>query len=168
MAQQRWTGYLACSGLRSESDGSMTWVVDGVLVYVDDVVAHSARAASEGAPLLSRIEEGPNGSGLYRSERRRPPVDVHGAELLIAVRNASLPRELLRSRHDIWRRKPCRPSACGRRGGHVVGFPQLPARHVEVEVFGLDRGPARNAVEADPDDAGWPAQTPCGGGGWLA
>jgi uncharacterized glyoxalase superfamily protein PhnB len=47
---------------------SVPWVIDGVLVYVDDVVAHYDRAAGEGAALLSGLEEGPNGSRLYRSE----------------------------------------------------------------------------------------------------
>jgi uncharacterized glyoxalase superfamily protein PhnB len=43
-------------------------VVDGVLVYVDDVVAHFDRAADGGARLLSGVEEGPGGSRLYRAE----------------------------------------------------------------------------------------------------
>jgi uncharacterized glyoxalase superfamily protein PhnB len=47
---------------------SVPWVIDGVLVYVDDVVTHFDRSAREGAVLLSRIEDGPNGSRLYRSE----------------------------------------------------------------------------------------------------
>lgn len=47
---------------------SVPWVVDGVLVYVDDIVTHFERAKSGGAPLLSRIEEGVDGSRLYRTE----------------------------------------------------------------------------------------------------
>ena len=44
------------------------WVIDGVLVYVDDVVAHFERAKDAGASLLSGIESGPEGSRLYRVE----------------------------------------------------------------------------------------------------
>jgi uncharacterized glyoxalase superfamily protein PhnB len=44
------------------------WVIDGVLVYVDDVVAHFDRAEAAGASMLSGIEAGPEGSRLYRVE----------------------------------------------------------------------------------------------------
>jgi PhnB protein len=44
------------------------WVIDGVLVYVDDVVAHFERAETAGASMLSGIEAGPEGSRLYRAE----------------------------------------------------------------------------------------------------
>ena len=44
------------------------WVIDGVLVYVDDVAAHYARANDAGATLLSEVESGPGGSLLYRAE----------------------------------------------------------------------------------------------------
>jgi PhnB protein len=43
------------------------WVVDGVLVHVDDVDTHAARAEANGARMLSRVEEGPVGR-LYRAE----------------------------------------------------------------------------------------------------
>ena len=43
------------------------WVVDGVLVYVDDIDEHFRRAGEAGATLLSEIEEGPDGR-LYRAE----------------------------------------------------------------------------------------------------
>jgi PhnB protein len=43
------------------------WVVDGVLVYVDDVDAHAARARDAGATILSEVEEGPPGK-RYRAE----------------------------------------------------------------------------------------------------
>jgi uncharacterized glyoxalase superfamily protein PhnB len=43
------------------------WVIDGVLVYVDDIDAHFARAAAAGAIILSEIEEGPPGR-RYRAE----------------------------------------------------------------------------------------------------
>lgn len=42
------------------------WVIDGVLVMVDDVDAHFSRARSEGATMLSEIEEGGPGR-LYRA-----------------------------------------------------------------------------------------------------
>jgi uncharacterized glyoxalase superfamily protein PhnB len=35
------------------------WVIDGVLVYVDDVASHLDRAPRAGATLLSGIEQGP-------------------------------------------------------------------------------------------------------------
>src|SRR4029077_15501530 len=42
------------------------WVVDGALVYVDDIDAHHARAVAAGARTLSDIEHGPG--RLYRTE----------------------------------------------------------------------------------------------------
>jgi uncharacterized glyoxalase superfamily protein PhnB len=42
------------------------YVVDGVLVHVDDIDAHDARATAAGAPTLSGIEDGPG--RLYRTE----------------------------------------------------------------------------------------------------
>jgi PhnB protein len=73
---------------RSHCDGAAAWsaapwVVDGVLVYVDDVASHFERAKAGGAGLLSGLEEGPGGSRLYRAEdleghrwmfMQRPPV----------------------------------------------------------------------------------------------
>ncbi len=44
------------------------WVLDGVLVYVDDLPGHFDRAKEAGATLLSGIESGPDGSQLYRAE----------------------------------------------------------------------------------------------------
>jgi uncharacterized glyoxalase superfamily protein PhnB len=61
---------------------SVPWVVDGVLVYVDDVAAHFDRASHGGAPLLSPIEYGPGGSRLYRSE------DVEGHRWMFMERRA--------------------------------------------------------------------------------
>jgi PhnB protein len=43
------------------------WVIDGVLVVVDDVERHFARAKAAGATILSEIEEGPPGR-RYRAE----------------------------------------------------------------------------------------------------
>ncbi len=46
---------------------SSPYVVDGVLVHVDDIDAHYARAVAAGAPTLSAIESGGPGR-LYRTE----------------------------------------------------------------------------------------------------
>src|SRR5262245_20807915 len=43
------------------------WIIDGVLVYVDDLDAHFNRAKAAGATILSDIEEGPPGR-RYRVE----------------------------------------------------------------------------------------------------
>ena len=61
---------------------SVPWVIDGVLVYVDDLVTHYDRAAREGAPLLSGIEQGPDGSPLYRTE------DLEGHRWMFMQRGA--------------------------------------------------------------------------------
>ena len=46
---------------------SVPWVVDGVLVYVDDVVAHCERARQAGARVLGEVEHGGPGT-RYRVE----------------------------------------------------------------------------------------------------
>jgi PhnB protein len=43
------------------------WVIDGVLVHVDDVHAHFERAKREGATILTEVESGPPGA-RYRAE----------------------------------------------------------------------------------------------------
>ena len=43
------------------------WVVDGVLVTVDDLDAHHARAVSAGATVIRPVEDGPVGR-LYTDE----------------------------------------------------------------------------------------------------
>jgi uncharacterized glyoxalase superfamily protein PhnB len=43
------------------------WVVDGVLVYVEDIQKHYERAKERGADILSEPETGPHGT-LYRVE----------------------------------------------------------------------------------------------------
>jgi uncharacterized glyoxalase superfamily protein PhnB len=43
------------------------WVIDGLLVYVEDVGAHYARAKAAGAVMLSEPEDGPPGR-RYRAE----------------------------------------------------------------------------------------------------
>ena len=55
----------SCEAARRWSE--VPWVVDGVLVYVDDVKAHYERARSAGATILSELEEGEEGK-RYRAE----------------------------------------------------------------------------------------------------
>jgi uncharacterized glyoxalase superfamily protein PhnB len=43
------------------------WIIDGVLIYVDGLEAHFARANAAGATILSTIEDGPPGR-RYRAE----------------------------------------------------------------------------------------------------
>ena len=45
----------------------MPYIIDGVLVYVDDVEAHFERARAGGANILSELEVGENGK-RYRAE----------------------------------------------------------------------------------------------------
>ena len=47
---------------------SVPWVIDGVLVYVDDVQSHFEHAKEAGTALLSGLEEGPPDTLLYRAE----------------------------------------------------------------------------------------------------
>ena len=46
---------------------AVPWIIDGVLVYVDDLDAHFKLARASGAAILSEIEEGPPGR-RYRAE----------------------------------------------------------------------------------------------------
>ncbi len=46
---------------------SVPWIIDGVLVKVDDIVAHFERARGAGASILTEIEGGPPGR-RYRAE----------------------------------------------------------------------------------------------------
>jgi uncharacterized glyoxalase superfamily protein PhnB len=46
---------------------ALPWIIDGVLVYVNDLDAHFTRAKAAGARMLSDIEEGPPGR-RYRAE----------------------------------------------------------------------------------------------------
>lgn len=46
---------------------TVPWIIDGVLVYVDHLERHLARARSAGATILSEIEDGPPGR-RYRAE----------------------------------------------------------------------------------------------------
>jgi len=55
----------ACEPARKWS--TVPYIVDGLLVYVDDVDAHFARAKQQGATILSEVETNENGK-LYRAE----------------------------------------------------------------------------------------------------
>ncbi len=54
------------------------YVVDGVMVYVDDVDAHFQRARGVGATILSELEDDPFGERRYRAE------DVEGHRWMFA------------------------------------------------------------------------------------
>jgi uncharacterized glyoxalase superfamily protein PhnB len=53
---------------RAAAWSRVPWVIDGVLVYVDDVAAHLQRARDAGATILTDVETGPEGGLLYRAE----------------------------------------------------------------------------------------------------
>jgi len=55
----------ACEQARRWS--TVPWIIDGVLVYVDHLETHLARAKAAGATILSEIEEGPP-CRRYRAE----------------------------------------------------------------------------------------------------
>ena len=60
------------------------YVVDGVLVYVDDIETHFSRARAAGARILSELEDNPDiGQRQYRAE------DVEGHRWMFAERSAS-------------------------------------------------------------------------------
>jgi uncharacterized glyoxalase superfamily protein PhnB len=44
------------------------WVVNGIMIYIDDVDAHAARAEAAGATLLSQPQDQPYGVRSYRVE----------------------------------------------------------------------------------------------------
>lgn len=46
---------------RARKWSSVPWIIDGVLVQVDDLDAHFERAKASGAAMLSEIEDGPPG-----------------------------------------------------------------------------------------------------------
>jgi uncharacterized glyoxalase superfamily protein PhnB len=52
---------------RARKWSSVPWVIDGVLVLVDDIGSHFERAKAAGATILTEIEEGPPGR-RYRAE----------------------------------------------------------------------------------------------------
>jgi PhnB protein len=47
---------------------NVPWVIDGVLVYVNDIEKHYQRSKSGGARILSEIQPGPSSSWIYRVE----------------------------------------------------------------------------------------------------
>lgn len=53
--------------VRARRWSEVPWIIDGVLVPVDDVDAHHARAAGAGATILTPPEDSPHGR-LYRAE----------------------------------------------------------------------------------------------------
>jgi uncharacterized glyoxalase superfamily protein PhnB len=55
-----------CEIARSWHD--VPYIIDGVLVYVDDVDGHFARAKAAGATILSPVEESGEGGKRYRAE----------------------------------------------------------------------------------------------------
>ena len=55
----------ACEQARRWS--TVPWIIDGVLVYVEHLERHLARAKAAGAAILSEIEDGPPGR-RYRAE----------------------------------------------------------------------------------------------------
>ena len=57
---------------REESEAARKWsevpyIIDGVLVYVDDIESHFERAKENGATILSELEQGAEGK-RYRAE----------------------------------------------------------------------------------------------------
>ena len=52
---------------RTKKWSAVPWIIDGVLVYVDDLDTHFARVKASGATILSEIENGPPGR-RYRVE----------------------------------------------------------------------------------------------------
>jgi PhnB protein len=52
---------------RARKWSSVPWIIDGVLIQVDDLDAHFVRAKASGATILSEIEDGPPGR-RYRAE----------------------------------------------------------------------------------------------------
>lgn len=65
---------------RARKWSSVPWVIDGVLILVDDVGTHFERAKNSGATILSGIEEGPPGR-RYRAE------DLEGHRWFFLERN---------------------------------------------------------------------------------
>jgi PhnB protein len=52
---------------RARKWSAVPYIIDGVLIHVDDLDAHFARAKAAGATILSEIEDGPPGR-RYRAE----------------------------------------------------------------------------------------------------
>jgi PhnB protein len=61
---------------------TVPWIIDGVLVYVDNVPEHYERAKSHGAVILSAPEDGPPGR-RYRVE------DLEGHRWMFMERSAA-------------------------------------------------------------------------------
>jgi uncharacterized glyoxalase superfamily protein PhnB len=65
---------------RARNWSVVPWIIDGVLVYVDDLDAHFARAKAAGATILSAIEDDPPG-------RRYQAEDLEGHRWFFFERN---------------------------------------------------------------------------------
>ena len=61
---------------RARRWSAVPWIIDGVLVVVDDLVTHHAQAKAAGATILSDIEDGPPG-------RRVPGRGPGGSPLVL-------------------------------------------------------------------------------------
>ena len=53
---------------------TVPWIIDGVLVYVNNLDRHFERAKTAGATILSEIEEGSPGATIPGGRSRRPSV----------------------------------------------------------------------------------------------
>jgi PhnB protein len=67
-----------CEIARSWHD--VPYIIDGILVYVEDVDAHFARAKAAGATILSPVEQSGEGGKRYRAE------DVEGHRWMFMAR----------------------------------------------------------------------------------
>lgn len=68
---------------RARKWSTVPWVIDGLLVYVDDLSEHYARAKNAGATILSEPEDGPPGR-RYRAE------DLEGHRWMFMQRERAL------------------------------------------------------------------------------
>jgi uncharacterized glyoxalase superfamily protein PhnB len=68
-----------CAAARKWSE--VPWVINGLMVLVDDVDAHAARAKAAGARLLSEPEDSGHGHRVYRVE------DLEGQRWMFATPN---------------------------------------------------------------------------------
>ena len=66
--------------MNDELSSARPWIIDGVLVYVEDVDEHYARAKAAGAVILSEPEDGPP-ARRYRVE------DLEGHRWMFMARN---------------------------------------------------------------------------------
>jgi uncharacterized glyoxalase superfamily protein PhnB len=67
----------SCAAARAWQE--VPWVINGLMVYVDDVDAHAERARAAGARLLSEPEDSGHGDRVYRVE------DLEGQRWMFAT-----------------------------------------------------------------------------------